>query len=541
MARHCGPPTDGGPLMLQWFVDSPLLTIFFCVGVGSLLGKIKFGPVSFGPAGALFVALALSAIEPKVALPPIVTSLSLCVFCYMVGIAAGPSFVNALRSGWQPVVVSVLAIVAMAAAALGVGSWFGLDIGTVAGAFAGAGTATAALGAVQQQLAAGGPIPPEPAIGYAVAYPITVLLTILCCSYLISAGRRKPTAEDRKKLAPIAVRTLELVGDPALTVRGLSDRYQAVVSRLTRGGTTVVAHDEEALADGDLLTITAREDEVQRMIGDLGRPAQEEPWMDRSDIDFRRITLSNSSYVGRELVDLRLDEKYDAVVSRVRRGDVDIIATPDLVLASGDRLRVTAPREQLAAITKELGDSERTAGDINPVGLGLGLTLGLLAAFIEIPLPGGGTLVLGTATAPLILGVALGALGRTGPIIWALPGNVANTLNQYSLLVFLVAVGTGAGSGLITALAADWVRLVSLGLAISAAHAVVCVIGLRTVLKYGTARSLGGLTGSQLNPAPYAYAIGKVPDQRVAIGYAVLFPVSMIIKVLLAQLMVVYF
>lgn len=527
--------------MLQWFVDSPLLTIFFCVGVGSLLGKIRFGPVSFGPAGALFVALALSAIEPKVALPPIVTSLSLCVFCYMVGIAAGPSFVNALRSGWQPVVVSVLAIVAMAVAALGVGSWFGLDIGTVAGAFAGAGTATAALGAVQQQLAAGGPIPPEPAIGYAVAYPITVLLTILCCSYLISAGRRKPTAEDQHKLAPIAVRTLELVGDPALTVRGLSERYQAVVSRLTRGGTTVVAHDEEALAAGDLLTITAREDEVQRMIGDLGRPAQDEPWMDRSDIDFRRITLSNSTYVGRALVDLRLDEKYDAVVSRVRRGDVDIIATPDLVLASGDRLRVTAPREKLAAITKELGDSERTAGDINPVGLGLGLAIGLLAAFIQIPLPGGGTLVLGTATAPLILGVILGALGRTGPIIWALPGNVANTLNQYSLLIFLVAVGTGAGSGLITALAADWVRLVSLGLAISAAHALVCVIGLRTVLKYGTARSLGGLTGSQLNPAPYAYAIGKVPDQRVAIGYAVLFPVSMIIKVLLAQLMVVYF
>lgn len=527
--------------MLQWFVDSPLLTVFFCVGVGSLLGRIRFGPVSFGPAGALFVALALSAIEPRVALPPIVTSLALCVFCYMVGIAAGPSFVNALRTGWQPVVVSILAIATMAAAALGVGGWFGLDIGTVAGAFAGAGTATAALGAVQQQLAAGGPIPPEPAIGYAVAYPITVLLTILCCSYLISVGRRKPTPEDRAAVSPIAVRTLELVGDPGLTVRGLADRYQAVVSRLTRGGKTIVAHDEQALATGDLLTITAREDEVRRMVTDLGREAREEPWMDRTDIDFRRITLSNSTYVGRPLVDLRMEERFDAVVSRVRRGDIDIIATPDLVLASGDRLRVTAPRERLAEITTELGDSERTAGDINPVGLGLGLALGLLAAFIQIPLPGGGTLVLGTATAPLILGVVLGAMGRTGPIIWALPGNVANTLNQYSLLVFLVAVGTGAGPGLVTALADDWVRLVSLALTISAAHALVCVIGLRIALKFGTARSLGGLTGSQLNPAPYAYAMGRVPDQRVAIGYAVLFPVSMIVKVLLAQLMVVYF
>ena len=77
------------------------------------------------------------------------------------------------------------------------------------------------------------------------------------------------------------------------------------------------------------------------------------------------------------------------------------------------------------------------------------MTIGLILAFLEIPLPGGGTLVLGTATAPLVVGVVLGAIGRTGPIIWALPGNVANTLNQFSLLVFLVAVGTGAGPGLV--------------------------------------------------------------------------------------------
>jgi putative transport protein len=526
---------------MQWFVESPLLTIFFCLGVGSLFGRIRFGPVAFGPAGALFVALALTAIEPDISLPPIVTSLSLCVFCYMVGIAAGPSFIGALRTSWQPIVVSVIAIIAMAATALGVGSAFGLDIGTVAGAFSGAGTATPALGAVQDQLTVGGDIPPGPAIGYAVAYPITVCLTILACSYLVTAGRRKPTAEDREKVRPIVVRTLELVGDPELSVHGLEARYQAVVSRLTRNGQTVVAHDAEQLTAGDLLTITAREDEVQRLVQDLGRPAEQEPWLDRSEIDFRRITLSNPQYIGRELRDLRLEERFDAVVSRVRRGDTDIIATPDLLLQSGDRLRVTAPRARLAQITKELGDSERAAGDINPIGLGLGLAIGLVLAFVQIPLPSGGDLVLGTATAPLAVGVILGALGRTGPVVWTLPGNVSNTLNQFSLLIFLVAVGAGAGGGLVTALADEGLQLVVLGIAISVAHALICVIGLRTVLGFGTARALGGLTGSQLNPAPYAYAMTKVPDQRVAVGYAVLFPVSMIIKVFVAQLMVVYF
>ncbi|MEP9390705.1 TrkA C-terminal domain-containing protein [Gordonia sp. VNK1] len=526
---------------MHWFVDSPLLTLFFCVGVGCIVGKIPFGPVSFGPAGALFVALALSAIDSDVSLPPIVTSLSLCVFCYVVGIAAGPSFVNAIRTGWKPVLVSITAIIAMAAAALGVGKAFGLDIGTIAGSFAGAGTATAALGAVQEQLAGDGPIPPQPAIGYAVAYPITVFLTILACRYLISAGRRKPTAEDREKLPPIVVRTLEIVHDPGLTVHDFSQRFSAVISRLTRDAETVVAHESERLYPGDLVTITARENVAESIVDELGRPAASEPWMDRSAIDFRRITLSNPRLVGRELQELRMEERFDAVVSRVRRGDVDIIATPDLVLQSGDRLRVTAHRDRLAEIATELGDSERAAGDINPIGLGLGLTIGLMLAFVEIPLPGGGTLVLGTATAPLIVGVILGALGRTGPVVWTLPGNVANTLNQYSLLVFLVAVGTGAGAGLVTALGNNGIQLVVLGLTISLAHALVCVVGLRTVLHYGTARALGGLTGSQLNPAPYAFAMGKVPDQRVALGYAVLFPVSMIVKVLLAQIMVVYF
>lgn len=527
--------------MMQLFVDSPLLTIFFCVGVGALLGRIPFGPVSFGSAGALFVALALSAINPDVALPPIVTSLALCVFCYMVGIAAGPAFIGALKSGWRLVLVSATAIIAMAAVALGVGRALGFDIGTIAGAFAGAGTATPGLGAVQQQLAGGGDIPPEPAIGYAVAYPITVFVTILACSYLVSAGKRKPTPEDQETVYPFVVRTVELVGDPDMTVKTLNERYDAVVSRLTRGDATVVARENEPLSDGDLITVTAREDEFDRVAEELGKRSEDEPWLERSDIDYRRITLSNSDYVGRKLEALQLEERFDAMASRVRRGDVDHIATPEFILQSGDRIRVTAPRDNLKSISKELGDSERAAGDINPIGLGLGLTIGLIMAFIQIPLPGGGALTLGTATAPLIVGIILGAIGRTGPVVWTLPGGVSNILNQFSLVVFLVAVGTGAGSGLVSALADNAVPLLTLALAISVIHAVVCVVGMRSVLRLGTANALGGLTGSQLNPAPYAYSMNKLPDQRMAVAYAMLFPVSMILKVLVAQLMVVFF
>ena len=129
---------------MQVFVDNPLLTLFFCVGVGTAFGMIRFGPVSFGPAGALFAGLALSALNADVALGPVYSSIGLCVFCYMVGLAAGPSFMRAIRTSYQPLIVAGTAIVAMAASGLAVGRALGVDTSYIAGAYSGAATATPA-------------------------------------------------------------------------------------------------------------------------------------------------------------------------------------------------------------------------------------------------------------------------------------------------------------------------------------------------------------------------------------------------------------
>jgi putative transport protein len=526
---------------MQALVDSPLLMLFVCVGVGCAFGAIRFGPVSFGAAGALFAALALSAIEPDVALPGVLTSLGLCVFCYVVGLTAGPAFVSSLRTGWTFVLVAVAAVLSMAVVALGLGgAVFGLDRAYLGGVFSGASTATPALGAVQEQLTVGDTPPPEPAVGYAVAYPFAVLITILGIQWVVQRSAKAPMPEDQEVVPTIVIRTIEVLTGGGASVQELSGRYGFAVSRLTRGGTTQVARGDDRLLPGDLLTITAPEDVADRATTDLGRRSEREPWLERTDIDFRRITLSRRDLVGKTLEELDLVGRFDAVVSRVRRGDVELVATPDLVLQMGDRLRVTAPRAKLSEVTADLGDSERSVGDINPVGLGLGLTIGLILAFVQIPLPGGGAFVLGTATAPLIVGVVLGALGRTGPIVWQLPPGVANTLNQVFLLIFLAAVGSGAGADLAAAFGEPlMLQLLVTSIAVCLAHAAVCIVGLRVVLKYGSARTLGGLTGSQLNPAPYAYAMAKMSgDQRIALVYALLFPIIMLTKVIVAQLMV---
>jgi putative transport protein len=527
---------------MQVFVDNPLLTLFFCIGVGVAFGMIRFGPVSFGPAGALFAGLALSAVNAEVALDPVYGSIGLCVFCYMVGLSAGPSFLAAIRTSYQPLLVALTAVVAMAASGLAVGRALGVQTPYIAGAYAGAGTATPALGAVQQQLTEGGEVPPEPAVGYAVAYPFAVLITILGCIYLVNAGSRRPTEEDTQRMPSPVVKTIEVTRPVSLTAGDLTARFGAVVSRITRDLDTWVAHAEDAVQTGDLVTVTVADDRLQGLVEELGELSEREPWHDRSQIDFRRVAVSNRAFVGQTLAELGLEERFDAVVSRVRRGDVDLIATPDLTLQMGDRLRVTARRDVLPEITRHLGDSERAAGDINALGLGLGLTIGLLFGLLAIPLPGGGEFVLGTATGPLIIGVVLGALGRTGPVVWQLPAGVNNAFNQLFLLIFLAAVGTGSGANLVDALTSNLgLKLLAVALTFCLVHALVNIVGLRAILAYGTARSLGGLTGSQLNPAPFAYAMDKVGDQRIAVLYAMIFPVIMLGKVIIAQLMVIYF
>ena len=555
--------------ILDLFVRSPLLTLFFCVGIGLLLGRVKLLGISLGAAGALFAALGLSAAvylaqlpnpgnqfdasghllaHATIALPAFFNSFALAVFCYMVGISAGPSIVDALRTGWQPVVVALVAAFATAAAAIGFGRLLGLNIGEVGGVYAGAGTATAALGVVQAQLLGSGAsnateLANGAAVGYGIGYPVGVIVSILFLIALIRIGQRQPVGEDREPVPPMEVRTI-LITKPGAnaTVGGLAAAHDFVVSRITRDGKTVVARPEAEVLPGDLLVVTGRGDHLATAVGALGEFSATEHWYDRTDIDFRRVMLSRPALATARVADLPILEKFGAVVSRVRRGDQDLLARPDLRLQLGDRLRITAPRQQMSAVSDFLGDSERSAGDINPIGLGLGLTIGLLVAFISIPLPGGAALVIGTASGPLIVGTVLGAIGRTGPVVWQLPPGVANSLNQFSLLLFLVGVGTGAGEHLVSAIEdGGWVKVLIANVLVAAVHAVLVLGALRWLLHFGVARTLGAFTGSQLCPGVYGYALGRIPDQRVAMGYAVLFPVMMVAKVIIDQLIVVFF
>ena len=521
--------------MGAFLAEQPLLVLFIVLAAGTIFGAIRVTGLSLGPAGALFAGLAVSAIFPEVAdvVPALLGTLGLTLFAYTIGLAGGPSFFAGFRQAAPAMIAAVVVFVALAGLAVVVGNRMGLSSGDIAGTYAGAVTNTPGLAAAVDAVGSN-----EPVVGYSIAYPFGVIGFILAIVIGMRWARARPGPEDRDPPQPADHLTVEVERHDLPTLGELStfDGHRLVFSRLRRDGRDTTPSHDLAPQRGDLLTVIGPQQIVQAFTDEVGKVAHDDLPLDRHQVDFRRVVLSNSTYAGATVADLDLG-RFGAVAGYVRRGDVDLVANPDLTVELGDRIRVVAPRERLHEVVKELGDSERAVVVANPVGFSLGLLIGLALGVVPIPLPNF-TLQLGTAAAPLIVGLILGRVGRTGRVVWQLPYATNQTLRQLGALLFLAIVGLGAGPDLVTALSSPrGFQLLGFGAIITFSAAVALVL-LARWLQLGSARLAGTLAGAQNQPALLPFAIERTNgDDRVNLAYALLFPPTFVVKILAAQVL----
>lgn len=521
--------------LLSALLDQPLLVLFVVLAAGAVVGAARLAGTSLGPAGALFVGIAASAAVPQLAeaVPQVVGTLGLALFVYTVGLAGGPALVGGLRRGAPAIAVSCGVYMLAAGAGLLLGSILGLEPAAIAGVYAGAGTNSSGLAAA---IDASGST--APTVGYAISYPFGLVGALLALPLAAAWARRRPTAEDRARrpapdylTAVVARSDLPPVAD-LVRFRG----EQLVISRVRRDGTDHTPAPQEQLEVGDLITVVGSDEAVRAFAAWIGAPAEQDLVQNRRWLDVRRVVLSNPRLAGASIADLDLG-RFDAVAAFVRRGDVDVVARDDLTLELGDRIRVIAPRDQLPAVTRHLGDSERAVVVADPVGFATGLALGLLLAQLRVPLPTG-AITLGPAVGPLLAGLALGARSRLGPVTWQLPYATNQTLRQLGALLFLGVVGLTAGPELATALAGgQGPALALLGVVVTAVSVAGLVVGAR-LLGAGSARTLGWVAGGQGQPAILAAATERgAGDDRVGLTYALLFPPAIVVKIVLAQVL----
>ena len=519
--------------MASLFASSPLLALFVVVALGAAIGAIRIGPLRFGAAGALFVGLTVSALHPEVVSThmSIVQPMGLAFFVYCVGISAGATFFQDLRKQTNLLALTTIVCVVGALIALVGGRLLGLSSGLTSGLFTGALTAAPALDTATRLTG-----DPNAAVGYAFGYPVGVIGGILIVT--ITVTRKWVGPKDTPSLAGSSLEAVSIHVSKHINTRDIDAwRDQRVrLSYLRRDGRTRVTAPGEDLLPGDHVVMVGDPESIKETAPLVGEILDHNLEDDRSDLAFERIVVSNPDVAGRSVCELNVTKRFGAVITRVRRGDLDLLARDDLDLQLGDHVAVVVPTDELDGIAEWLGDSERRVAEVDGMAFGIGLVLGLLLGIVSFPLPGGQGFQLGAAAGPLIVGMLLGALRRTGPLVWTLPAAANLTIRQIGLMLFLAALGLNAGPQFASLLGSPEGWRAAL---LAAVMVVVCCVIQALGAKFiglSSARAAGGIAGFLGQPAVLQAADARVTDERIEAAYATLFAFAIIVKILLLPL-----
>jgi putative transport protein len=416
---------------------------------------------------------------------------------------------------------------------------FGLSPADRAGVFAGATTNTPALQAATDALESG-----DPVVGYSLAYPAAVVAMLVLLTLLLGRRLRLPASLEPPEPSapePLVNWTVLVDRDSLPSLAELRDRYAGLgFSRIQHAGAVSVARASDMPVRGDLLVVVGPSRMVEAFCCDVGERSDQHLPLDRSTLDFRRVLVSNRRIAGQTIGALQLEDRFGVSVTRLRRGDVDVVVSGNTRVALGDRIRAVGPPAGLAALARELGDSERVLSELDAFGFAVGLVAGLAIGAMSAPLPGGGELHLGAGGGTLVSGLVLGMLSRVGPVTFQLPYTANLVLRQLGILMFLAAAGIGAGSTFIDAIGSrHGLELILAGAIIATSFALVVPLVVEVLLRRDVIATAGIFAGVETQPAALAYVLERTEgDDRVNLAYALAFPAAMIAKIVAVQFLV---
>jgi len=532
--------------------ENSLLLLFLVASVGYLLGNIRIKGVSLGVAAVLFTGLVFGASNPDFKIPSIITNLGLVLFVYSIGLSSGPAFFASYKkNGIRDFLFLVIMLMFSGLIAAAMFFIFDLSAATITGAYAGSTTNTPALAGVIDYInntygAAGSEYNSDAVIGYSFSYPMGVMgsiFVILLMEKLLKIDYKKEELSLRKEYpvggflssATIEVTNPEIVN---IQIRDLFKKYKwdIVFGRIYQNDQFALTNYNTVLNVGDIVMVVGNKIDLEEAVQDIGQRTNSHLEYDRTQFDVRRIFVSNPRVVGRTIASLRIDEKYNAIISRIRRGDVDMLASGKTVLELGDRLRFVARRNDLRSLSEYFGDSYKASSRINLFTFGLGIGLGLIIGAIEIPFGSDVTFKLGYAGGPLLVGLLFGALRRTGPVVWTLPYSANTTLQQIGLILLLAGIGVSSGHSFIESFSAEaiWVFVASVIISMVTAMSMI-YIGYK-VIKMPFSL-LMGIVSNQ--PAIMDFACSRSGNQIPGFGYTMVFPIALIMKIVIAQVLFV--
>ena len=532
----------------------------FVIAAGVLLGKIKFFGISLGVTFVLFVGILAGhfGFTGNPAILSFVQDFGLILFVFCIGLQVGPSFFSSFKRGG--ITLNLLAVgIVFLNIAVALILYFALqgrvDIPMMVGILCGAVTNTPGLGAANEALQQLHYQGPEIAMGYACAYPLGVMgiiLSMIIIRYICRVDVQRDSDEIQKEeeanphMKPytisLKVQNEALSGKTLSQVQNFLAR-DFVCTRIIQDGHMITPNANTVLRLGDRMFLVCTEDDSEAIMAFIG-PKIEQDWDATNQQDkpmvSRRILVTQPNINGKTLGELHFSSMYGVNVTRVNRSGMDLFAARQLRLQVGDRVMVVGPQDAIERVANLLGNQLRRLDHPNIVTIFVGILCGILFGSLPIAIPGMPTPVkLGLAGGPLIISILIGRFGHKVKLVTYTTMSANLMLREVGLVLFLASVGVKAGENFVQMVVeGDGVLYVGLGFLITFIPLIITGIIARWHHRVNYFTLMGLIAGSNTDPPALAYANQIAGNDAPAVGYSTVYPLTMFLRILTAQLLV---
>lgn len=533
-----------------------MLSLISAIGIG--LGKLRVGNISLGVTFVFFTGILAGhfgfSIDPQML--NYAESFGLVIFVYALGLQVGPGFVSSFRSGGLRLNMLGMGVVLAGTLMAVLGSYgMGLSLPNMVGILCGATTNTPALGAAQQTLKQMGLDSATPALGCAVTYPLGVVGVILAILLLRKLLVNEDELQEREKenvnkpyICAFQVHNPAIFDKSIKEIGGLS-YPKFVISRLWRDGNVCIPTSEKVIREGDRLLVVTSEKYAPTLTVLFGE--QEHTDWNKEDIDWnaidsqlvsQRIVVTRPELNGKKLGSLHLRNHYGVNISRIYRSGVQLLATAELTLQMGDRLTVVGEAAAVQNVEKVLGNAVKSLKEPNLVAVFIGIVVGLALGAIPISVPGVSAPVkLGLAGGPIVVGILIGTFGPRMHMITYTTRSANLMLRALGLSLYLACLGLDAGARFFeTVFRPEGAMWVGVGFVLTVVPVLLVGAIACRWMKVDFGSTAGMLCGSMANPMALNYANDTIPGDNPSVAYATVYPLCMFMRVIIAQVLLMF-
>lgn len=541
-----------------------ILIYSFVIFTGLLLGKIKIFGISLGATFVLFMGILVGHFGFSVnhEISDFIKDFGLILFIYSIGLQVGPGFFSSFKKGG--ITLNLLAGgIVLLGVLVTIAFYYILDgrvsMPMLVGIMSGAVTNTPGLGAAQEALRQAhdaGQITeiPQIALGYAVAYPLAVvgIITSIILMRVIFrvnlSNEAKELEKDDESLQEKPERLTIKFTNKAITGKTLQQIKQMigrkfVISRMMRDDKFFIPQSDTILKTDDILLTVASVVDAESIIAFMGEKSEMNWKESEKQLVSRRIVITRSEINGKTLGDLKLRTIYGVNITRVNRSGIDLLGSTNLVLQVGDRVMVVGELEAINKVEKLLGNALKKLNEPPIITIFVGIFLGILFGSIPFYFPGMPMPVkLGLAGGPLIVAILIGRFGYKMKLITYTTLSANLMLREIGITLFLASVGLASGGKFVeTVFTGNGLMWVGLGVAITMIPLLIMGFIGRKFAKVNYYTLMGLMAGSTTDPPALAYSNSIAVNDQPAVAYSTVYPLTMFLRVIAAQLLILMF